>query len=138
MAVGYKIGSVVTEWGTGDFVHALFSNVAYHLEKGVWGAKFPVFMTDFYSGSLDIAKLPAALTELREIRRELAAFPPDSVIWDIENLDRKPPWGADIANTITDLSNYFITSTGRDLLADLEEGFEFAREESSPVEIVKF
>lgn len=135
MAVGYKIGSVLTEWGTQDFVHALFSNVAHHLENGIWGSRYPVFMADFYSGSLDASKVATALTELRSIRQELAAFDPDLVIWDMANPDLKAPWGSDIASTITDLSNY-ITSTGRDLLADLEEGFEFASGENSPVEIV--
>ena len=32
--------------------------------------------------------------ELKEIKQELAKFPPSDVIWDIEDLSASPPWGA--------------------------------------------
>ncbi|MBE9175423.1 hypothetical protein IQ225_09140 [Synechocystis salina LEGE 06155] len=50
---------------------------------------------------------------------KLSKFSPDKVIWDIENLDIIPPWGNGISSDITDLLNYFVTSSGRDLIAVL-------------------
>ena len=38
-------------------------------------------------------------------------------MWDIEDISKQPPWGKNISSDITDLSNYFITSDGRDLIS---------------------
>jgi hypothetical protein len=70
----------------------------------------------------------AALVELNEVSNELAALPVSKVIWDIEDRGKAPPWGDNIADTITDLSNYFVTSTGRDLIASLCELLEELRD----------
>jgi hypothetical protein len=43
------------------------------------------------------------------------------VVWDIDNPEARPPWGDDISSDITDLSNYFVTSDGRDLFEVLDE-----------------
>lgn len=55
------------------------------------------------------------IQEINEIREKLKKFNPSQVIWDIEDLSKKPPWGEKISKDITDLSNYFVTSDGRDL-----------------------
>lgn len=36
------------------------------------------------------------------------------VIWDIDDMTKMPPWGKNISKDITDLSNYFVTSDGKD------------------------
>ena len=65
--------------------------------------------------------------EIRDIREKLKKFRPDQVIWDTEDLSAKPPRGDDISLRITDLSNYFVTSTGRDLLEAIIENVEFLK-----------
>jgi len=57
-----------------------------------------------------------ARAELKTIREELKKFPPDQIVWDIEDLTARPPWGDRISKEITDLSNYFVTSDGKDLI----------------------
>lgn len=68
----------------------------------------------------------AAIQELKLIKEELAAFAPSKVVWDIEDLSKRPPWGADIAQEINSLANYFVTSTGRDLISTLIEALDDA------------
>jgi hypothetical protein len=121
MAVGFKIGSIVDEIGTSDFLHAFFSTISYHLESGGWGSRFPELMNELYRGSLDASKAKKALADVTTIKEELKKHGPAEVVWDIDNLNARPPWGKNISRRITDLSNYFVTSTGRDVFSVLEE-----------------
>ncbi|MGK6316982.1 immunity 70 family protein [Neorhizobium sp. DT-125] len=129
MTVALKVDSVATELGAGSFVHAFFSTASALLENGKWGSRFPMLMHELYQGSLAKAHAEAALDELATIRRELAAFPPGHVVWDIEDRAARPPWGDNIAPTITNLSNYFVTGTGRDMFQAIEEMLVFLRDE---------
>jgi 2,3-bisphosphoglycerate-dependent phosphoglycerate mutase len=136
MAVGIKVGNITDEIGTGDFLNAFFSTVSGRLEDR-WGGRFPSLM-QLYNGSLPPDKAPAALIELANIRLELAAFPPDQVIWNLEDRTKSPPWGRNISADITDLSNYFVTSTGRDLIGVLQDAIEASRDEAKAAEIVRY
>ncbi|EAL9047452.1 hypothetical protein NUE13_001983, partial [Campylobacter coli] len=54
--VGFNINDLWYEIGNGDFLHAFFSNVAYHLEKGNWGSRFPILMNEVYQGELNFSQ----------------------------------------------------------------------------------
>lgn len=110
------------------FYIPFFSTVAYNLEGGNWGARFPVIMNELYQGKLANANVSNAKVELNTIENELKNLSPDKVIWDIEDLTKQPPWGTKISNQITDLSNYFITSDGRDFLAIFHKTLDAAIE----------
>ena len=136
MAVGIQVGSITDEIGTGDFLHAFFSTVSGRLEDR-WAQRFPALM-QLYDGRLSFERTSEALAELSDIRSELADFSPDQVIWDIEDRAKMPPWGHDISTDITSLSNYFVTSTGRDLIELLREALEASRDERLLAEIVQY
>lgn len=124
MAVGIRVGGIIDELGAASFLHAFFSTISHRLEPSGWGTRFPMLMNKLYQGRLSGVDAGEAIAELRRARDELREFAPDQVVWDIEVLSARPPWGDDIADTITDLSNYFITSGGRDLFATLLEALE--------------
>lgn len=126
MAVGITVGSICDEIGAASFVHAFFSTISVHCEKNGWGTRFPHLMTELYSGRLPAASVGAALDELRQARSELRQLPATAVVWDIENRSAQPPWGTKIAPTIMDLSNYFVSSTGRDVFDLLDEALNAA------------
>jgi 2,3-bisphosphoglycerate-dependent phosphoglycerate mutase len=136
MAVGLKLGSITDEIGGQDFFHAFFSTISHRLEKDGWGSRFPCLLKKLYQGKLEQDDARQALEELDVIVSELSKFSPDKVIWDIENLSATPPWGNNISSDITDLSNYFVTSTGRDLIAVLKECLEEQRDRGGSIEIV--
>ena len=54
---------------------------------------------------------------------------------DAEDLSLTPPWGNNISSDITDLSNYFVTSDGRDLISVLSEAMNEAKEMQCDIEI---
>jgi len=115
MAVGLKVGPIFYKIGTGSFLHSFFSTVIYNLEHSKRGSRFPFLMKDLYQGKLICKNIPSAEKELKIIKTELKLFPPDKVVWDIDDLNKRPPWRDNIADRITNLSNYFYTSDGDDL-----------------------
>ena len=136
MAVGIKVGSITDEIGTPAFFHAFFSTVSYNLEKQ-WGSRFPVLLTNLYQGELGAGLAAKALAELEQVKEELAAFSPKSVVWDIEDPSKQPPWGSDISPDISSLANYFVTSTGRDLIETLKEALDEAVRHNRSAAIVQ-
>jgi len=137
MGVGLKLRSVTDEIGSPDFFHAFFSTVHHHLEDGEWGCAFPAIMKELYAGELEEDRAAIALEELNTIATRLKELPPDRVVWDIENLDAKPPWGDNISSDITDLSNYFVTSTGRDLIETMREALELMVDRGGKLTVVQ-
>ena len=135
MTVGFKVKFYWYQIGHSDFLHSFFSSVAYYLENRDWGSRFPVIMNELYQGKIKREDIDNAIEELNVIRKELQAFSPDKVIWDIEDLSKQPPWGSDISKDITDLSNYFVTSDGNDFLTVFLHALEKAKEIDSEVEI---
>lgn len=95
-------------------------------------------MRDLYSGELRSDYAAEALLELDKISRELAEFPSSRVVWDIKDRTKTPPWGDNIADTITDLSNYFVTSTGRDLIQVMREVLEDLRDSGGVLKVVSY
>ena len=128
MAVGFTVDFYWYQIGYGEFLHSFFSTVAYNLEDGKWGSKFPIIMNELYQGTLDKASIEAAIEELKKIQSELREFQPDKVVWDIEDLSKQPPWGTNISSDITDLSNYFVTSSGDDFITVFFHALEKAQE----------
>lgn len=128
MAVGLKVGPIFYKIGTGSFLNCFFSTVIYNLEASERGSRFPYLMGNLYGGELSYKDIPLAQKELEQIKSELESFPPNKVIWDIDYPDQTPPWRDNIADKITNLSNYFYTSDGEDLFELFTRALKAAKE----------
>lgn len=116
MPVRFAIDSLFYQVGHGkDFLHSFFSTISYHLEPSGWGTRYPYLLNHLYNGKLNWNNVPNVITELEEIHSELERFEPTSVIWDIENINVKPPWFEKLNSDIKNLANCFVTSEGRNL-----------------------
>ena len=135
MGVGLNVDFDWYEIGSGTFLFSFFSTVAVNLEGGKWGSRFPVIMNKLYHGKIETNKVDKAIKEMEMIKSELKNYPPSKVVWDIEDLSQQPPWGDEISEEITDLSNYFITSDGEDLIEVFMLALNKAKEIKKPVEI---
>lgn len=138
MTVGIKLGSITDEIGSSEFFFSFFSTIAGNLENRDWGTRFPIIMNDLYEGELLHADAEEALEELDQIAAELSSLPISKVIWDLNDPTKAPPWGENIAPHITSLENYFVTSTGRDLIAVLREIFSELRERGGTVSFERY
>lgn len=92
-------------------------------------------MNELYQGVLPVEHLAAGAEELAQIKQELAQFTPDQVIRDIDDRSLTPLWGDNISDDITDLSNYFVTSEGKDFLTVFASALDKAQERNAPLEI---
>lgn len=133
--VGFTVSFNYYQIGSADFLHSFFSTVAYHLENKKWGSRYPFIMNRLYQGELSAEEISSAINELEEIQKRLCRFSPDKVIWDFDDLSIQPPWGANISNDITDLSNYFVTSDGEDFITVFQHALHQALEMKQPVKI---
>lgn len=124
MSLGLWVGKKGFEVGTASFLKSWFSTIFTQLENEDWGSRFPTIMRDLYAGSVPHTKAGSALRELEGIRKALSALPPAQVVWDFENREARPPWGAEISPHITSLANYFVTSDGKDLIEVLAKVFD--------------
>lgn len=135
MAVGFTVKRYLYTIGGGDFLHAFFSTVCGRLENEQWGSKYPHIMRELYQGELPVEHLQQAEKELAQIKRGLAQLAPNQVIWDIEDRSLTPPWGDRISNSITDLGNYFVTSSGEDFLEVFHNALTKAQQLQVPLRI---
>lgn len=133
--VGVKVGYFWYEIGTGDFFNSWFSTINYHLENREWGAKYPVLMNDFYKGAVHLNSLKGLKKELLKVQKKLRKYKPDKVVWDIRDLEKRPPWGSKISSDITSLSNYFVTCNGKDLFEVLFKAVDKAIEDKVDLKI---
>lgn len=135
MAVGFKVKYYWYQVGHGDFLHSFFSTISYHLEQNGWGTEYPFLLNELYNGKLENKNIDNAINELEAIKKKLQDFSPSQVIWDIDDLSKSPPWGDKISKDITNLSNYFITSEGEDLIDMLMKALEKGQKTNSDVYI---
>lgn len=138
MAVGIRLGSITDEIGSADFFHAFFSTISANLEPDGWGTQFPTLMNKLYQGEIGQPDAEQALRELDRASEQLRQLPPDRVVWDVEDRTKLPPWGGNISSDISDLSNYFVTSTGRDLISLIREVLEELRDRGGVAKVVQY
>jgi len=92
-------------------------------------------MNELYQGELAADNVSTARRELAEAREALSGMPPSAVVWDIENPSRRPPWGEAVDPAITNLSEYFLTNDGRNLIAVIDAALAHAEREHATVTI---
>lgn len=137
MAVGFMVDCFFYEVGRGDFLHSFFSTISHHLEPQGWGTKYPYLLKKLYNEKLLWFEVGQARKEAIEIERQLQAMTPDKVIWDIDDLTQKPPWGEKISPKVTNLANYFATSDGETFFAVLYTALQTAEEDKYDMVIRK-
>ena len=119
--------------GTGEFLGAFFDTVAVKLEGGKRGERFPTVFALYRGERISFPKLLDLRDEVNTIHVELKSFLPNEVIWDMDDSSKRPPWGNNISNEITDLSNYFVTCGGKQLFSVLLHAIHHAVELKSSI-----
>lgn len=136
MSIGLTIDGIFTEIGTPEILHSFFSTISFHLEPEGWGTRFPELMNGLYRGRLEPGDADKALGDARLIDQQLRALPPERVVWDIEDVARLPPWGAERPAGATSLADAHTTSTGRILMDALVELLEYQVSCRQPITVL--
>lgn len=137
MTVGFMVDCFFYDVGRGDFLHSFFSTISHHLEPQGWGTKYPYLLKKLYNDKLLWSEVGQARKETMEIEGKLETMTIDSVIWDVDDLTQKPPWGGNISPKVTNLSNYFATSEGKTFFEVLYIAFQVAEEDKCDMVIRK-
>jgi len=137
-SIAFRPGDTITDIGFDIVLHSLLSTVALHLEGGNWGERFPLIMLKLYQGKLDADDAAAALRELQDMQAGLASLSPDQVVWDINDLQRQPPWGKAINPGTTSMANYHATVESTSLLADMLACVATLEQHGGVLEIIPF
>lgn len=135
MAVALTSGAEIWEAGSSEELHALFSTCSHWLEPDGWGSRFPALMRELYQGELPAQDVAAARRELGQAREALSGMPPSGIVWDAEDLSRRPPEGDHVDPTINNLSEYFLTNDGENLLEVIDAALAHAQREHAAVTI---
>lgn len=125
--VGLYVDPLFYRIGTPSFFNSFFSSITFNLENNQRGAKYPM-MLELYNGVLKFENINRAKLELNIIKQEFSKLTTDKIVWDNTDLTKKTPWGNNIADRVTNLSNYFWTSDGKDLFEILNKAFDSAVE----------
>ncbi len=136
MAVELRTGNCWYPMGGRGLLHAFFSTIAYHLEDGNRGSKYPSIMKELYQGELCWDNVEHALCELRDIQNEMKRYNAEQIIWDINDLSKRPPWNIHNEGGILTLSDDFILISGVSLFDVFQNALVKAKELKTSVRIV--
>lgn len=135
MSVGFRSGGIWTEIGDSNLLQALFSTISYRLEAGNWGSQYPYLLKKLYYDKLESGETANALVELNEIRTKFTMLKPEEIVWDAEDLTKKPPVSFDSYLNATNLSECFIAVSKRNIFDVLHEVLEFCKRRGISVTI---
>ncbi|GAB3601220.1 hypothetical protein GCM10027408_33060 [Microbacterium tumbae] len=131
----FRVGPIAYPVGGAEFLGSFFDTTAVLLENGSRGSRYATLASLYEVGELPPDHTAAARQELGEVAEALRSFAPSAVVWDIDDRTRRPPWGGDIASTITTLADYHVTSDGRRLITVLDTALEAADRIGKPLRI---
>jgi len=110
--VSVRVGPIAYPIGRADFLGSFFDTVPVRLGGGSRGSRFPTLAALYRDGEVSPDAAGAARDELARAEHELCQHPPTAMVWDIDRPGVLPPWGSDIAATITPLGDRFLTADG--------------------------
>lgn len=114
--------------GTGEFFGAFFDTVTCLLENRQRGKNFPTLRSLYFGKLIEKDNLNSLANELTTIQKQLKDYSPKDIVWNMEDRTVAPPWGTDISEEITNLSNYFVTCNGKQLFDVLNKAIVHAKD----------
>lgn len=105
------------DFGSYAIWHSLYSTVIGCLDQNHESILDAISFLQ--SGKCSAENAEKTAIQLNMIHDLLAALPPDSAIYDIDNPHIDAPWKNNISPIVTSCANLFTTSDGKDLLFEL-------------------
>jgi hypothetical protein len=113
----FRVGIEDYDIGNEIFLKSFFSTIAYRSEDKKWGSKYPVIMKELWEKRKITGKnIRIAIDEINSIKNDLQKIDHTKVIWDFDDISKRPPWGDNISKDIKNLYDYFVTSNGKNLI----------------------
>ena len=138
MTIGLELGCVIDEIGDKAFVNAIHSTILIKLESNKVGSVYPTIQKMLSYKPITFNENSLLALEMNRLRGGLRSLPTSSIVWNSSNIYAKPPWGSNISSHITSMENYFVTSTGRDVLNLFDEAILHQQEIKENMKLIEF
>ena len=116
--------------GTSDVWYALYSTIVSCI-----GNKYALALDLFKTGECKGNIGYETAKEFNHIRDELAQFPPEKAVYNIDKPNIEAPWKGHISPVITSCANFFTTADGGDLLYEIVSILCYAKVSNTDIEI---
>ena len=103
--------------GQYEIWHCLYSTVAVRLKD--FEEKAPLAFRFLQSGECASAEATKTARDINLVRDELSKIPPESAVFDLNDMERETPWKDHLSEVITSCNTMFTTSDGKDLLYEI-------------------
>ena len=113
--------------GTGDIWYSLYSTATVRFSKDLI-ERIPHAMRFMKDGECKAEDVTETREEMKVVIKEMSALKPDLLVYDLSNPDITPPWGSNIASTITSCANYYTTVNGDDLFTEIDKLLSYAED----------
>lgn len=135
MSVGFRYSDIWREFGDSDLLQAFFSTISCCLESSNWGSKYPYLLKKLYYEQLKAEEISNAIEELLDVREKFEVLKPEYVVWDAEDLTKKPPSSFYSKLKAANLSDCFVSVSEKNIFDVLLEVFEFCKRRGISVKI---
>ena len=116
-----------------DTWKALCATVSVRLNK--MRDSIPLAFRFLSTGKCASADCLETARQFNTVRDLLSKYPPNQLVYDAADLNKKAPWGDKISPVITSCANYLTTGDGRDLLAEIVRILSYSAYTGQAVEL---
>lgn len=107
----------ILEIGTNDYLYCFYSTIVANLSKNLKEISLAIdFLKD---GKCKGSAGYETARQFNLIRDQLSRLRTNKIVYDIENVNKKAPWGNNISPVVTSCGNFFVTSEGKDLIFEI-------------------
>ena len=104
--------------GNGSLWHALHSTAVFKISNDDYDImQFAMIFLASSTCNRDDAQITARQMEL--LKKRLARIPPTEVVYDMNDLRKKTPWGNFLSKSVTSCADLFTTADGKNLLDEI-------------------
>lgn len=122
--------------GTGSLWHSVYSTAAIRLFDD--DKDFLQFAMDFLkSGECDADDAQITARQMELLRRRFAKIAPTDAVCDLNDLQKKAPWGNYISKSVTSCANLYTTADGKDLFDEVINFLKYADENKTDTKTEK-
>lgn len=118
--------------GNGSLWHALHSTAVFKISNDdIDLLQFAMIFLDSSTCHRDDAQITARQMEL--LKKRLAKIPPNEVVYDMNDIRKKAPWGDFISESITSCADLFTTADGKNLLDEIITLLKYADKSNTDI-----
>ncbi len=103
--------------GNSEIWHSVYSTLM--VRTGEFIRKVPYAVEFFKSAGCSPEHCLETARQINLVRDKLSNFPPEEVVYDMNDRGKRAPWEGNISPVVTSCANFYTTADGKDLLFEV-------------------